>query len=128
MEYRKARAAASATSPRSDRADGGDRHQGADADLALGQPPQRAGHERPGPQGQRDGVQPGHKGPRGVGEVRNEAGQQEESGGRGEPQFADLPQPFGLALVHLALVVAGLVVAAAARRTHRDSLAAVEVP
>ena len=49
---------------------------------------------------------------------RKEPGDQEDPGGSGEAQLADLPQPFRLVLLQLAVVVSGFVVAAAAGVRH----------
>ena len=107
---------------KNDRADRSDGHQGSHADLSLDQSPQRAGNERPGTQGQGNGIQPGDHALGAVVPSSEEPREQEHAGGRGEAQLADLPQPFGLVLfqpVAARFVAAGFVVAAAAGVAHR---------
>ncbi len=107
--------------PKDDRADGGDRHQRADADLALGQPSQRAGHECPAADRQRESVQADRDRRARPGQARQPPGEQEHPGRAGELQLAHLPQPFRLPLFGLVLPGRLRICAASARITHRPA-------
>ncbi len=77
------------------RTDGGDRHQGADPDLALGQPLERGRDERVAGDDQRGHLEAHSQSIRSAGHADDQGRDQQNTGRYGGPDLGDLPQLFG---------------------------------
>ncbi len=109
-----------------DGADGGDRHQRPDPDLALGQALERGGDEGVAGDDQRHRFQGQLHRARAVRPPHDQGGDQQHPGEDGGPDLGDLPQLVGFVL--LFALRAGFVVAAAAGVAHTVTPAPVSVP